>query len=162
MAGSHLQNLSNPNPTKATKKYGQILKKQARFGEISTKSGYIWWDLARSGQTQQFLAKKDAYFRKNPVFGENFPDSGKNFQFPAKVPNSGYTFFFFPDFNAFFNSCNRSDPTDANHHKKPNRPIFPAVSFVLLRPSTRRWQVESGWVENRLGPTRGQPYSSWC
>ena len=95
MAGSHLQNPSNPNPTKATKKSGQILKKQARSGEISTKSGYIWWDLARSGQTQQFLAKKDADFRKNPISGENFTDSGKNFQFPVKVPNSGYTFVFF-------------------------------------------------------------------
>ena len=95
MAGSHLQNPSNPNPTKATKKSGQILKKQARSSEISTRSGYIWWDLARSGQTQQFLAKKDADFRKNPVSGKNFPDSGKNFQFLAKVPNSSYTFFFF-------------------------------------------------------------------
>ena len=90
VAGSHLQNTSNPNPTGATKKSSQILQKQARYGEISTKSreiltrsGYIWWDLARSSQTQQFLAK-NAYFRKNLVFGENFPVSGKIFQFPAK------------------------------------------------------------------------------
>ena len=130
-----------PEPTGATKKSDQILQKQARSGEISTKSreistrsGYIQWDLARSGQTQQFLAKKKAYFRKNPVFGENFPVFGKNFQFLAKIPDSDDAFS--SDFDAFFNSGNRSDPTDANHHRKPNRPIFPVVGFGLLRPST--------------------------
>ena len=76
-----------PEPDRSYKKSGQILKKQARSGEISTKSskistrsGYIWWDLARSGQTQQFSSeKKNADFRKNQVSIENFPYSGKMF-----------------------------------------------------------------------------------
>ena len=41
VAGLHLQNPSNPNPTGAVKKSGQILQKQARSGEISTKSSEI-------------------------------------------------------------------------------------------------------------------------
>ena len=38
--------------------------------------------------------KKNAYFRKNPVFDENFPISGEIFQFPAKIPDSDDAFFF--------------------------------------------------------------------
>ena len=41
VAGLHLQNPSNPNPTGAVKKSGQILQKQARSGEISTRFGKI-------------------------------------------------------------------------------------------------------------------------
>ena len=38
VAGLHLQNLSNLNQTRATKKPSQILQKQARSDEISTRS----------------------------------------------------------------------------------------------------------------------------
>ena len=99
--------------------------------------------------------KKKAYFRKNPAFGENFPVSGEIFQFSAKVPDSGDAFS--SDFDAFFNSGNRSDPTDANHHRKPNRSIFPAVGFGLLRPSTRCRRVDSGLGRK---PTRPDPWTA--
>ena len=62
-----------------------------------------------------------------------------------------------PDFDAFFNSGNRSDSTDANHHRKPNQPIFPTVGFKLLCPFTRRRQVESGLGRK---PTRPDPWTT--
>ena len=68
-----------PEPDRSYKKSNQILKKQARSDEISTKSteistrsGYIWWDLAKSGQTQQFLAKKKCRFQKKSSFQREF------------------------------------------------------------------------------------------
>ena len=88
-------------------------------------------------------------------FPAKFSSFRRNFQFPAKIPDSGDAFS--SDLDAFFNSGTRSDPTDANHDRKPNRPIFPAVGFGLLRPSTRRRRVES-----RLGrkPTRPDPWTA--
>ena len=66
-----------PEPDRSYKKIQPNLQKQARSGEISTKSREI---STKSGQTQQFLAKKkNAYLRKNPVFDKNFLDFGKNF-----------------------------------------------------------------------------------
>ena len=130
--------------------------------EISTKSGYIWWDLARSDQTQQFLAKKNAYFRKNPVSSKNFSISGEIFQIPARISNFWRKFqipamLFFQISMPFFNFGNRSNPTDANHHRKPNRPIFPTVGFELLRPSTRCRRVES---ELGQKPTWPNPWTA--
>ena len=93
--------------------------------------------------------KKSSFRREFSSFRRNFPISGKNFQFLAKIPDSGDAFFSY--FDAFFNSDNRSDQTNANHHRKPNRPIFPAVGFGLLRPFTRRRRVESGFGRK---PTR--------
>ena len=58
-----------PEPTGATKKSGQILQKQARSGEISarsseisTKSGWIWSDLARFGQILAISSQKKCRF----------------------------------------------------------------------------------------------------
>ena len=74
MAGLHLQNPSNLNPTGATKKFGQILQKQAKSGEILTKSGQIWWDLAKFNQIPAISSQKNVDFKKkkkNLVSGEN-------------------------------------------------------------------------------------------
>ena len=120
----------------------------------------IWPNPTISSEKKKrsIFQKKSSFRREFSSFRRNFPISGKNFQFPAKILDSGDAFS--SDFDAFFNSGNRSNPTDANHHRKPNRPIFPAVGFGLLRPSTRPPDANGsspGWVENRPGPTRGQP-----
>ena len=93
--------------------------------------------------------------KKKKHISEKIQLSARIFQFPTKVPDSGDAFS--SDFDAFFNSGNRSDPTDANHHRKPNRPIFPAVGFGLLRSSTRRRRVESGLGRK---PTRPDPWTA--
>ena len=92
---------------------------------------------------------------KKKHISEKIQFSAGIFQFPAKIPDSGDDFS--SDLDAFFNSGTRSDPTDANHYRKPNRPIFPAVGFGLLRPSTRRRRVESGLGRK---PTRPDPWTA--
>ena len=70
VAGSHLQNPSNPNLTRATKKSSQIRPNPTISSE-----------------------KKMQISEKIQFSGENFLDSSKNFQFLAKVPGSGDAFF---------------------------------------------------------------------
>ena len=137
VAGLHLQNPSNPNPTGATKQSSQILQNKPDLARSQL-------DLAKSrpnpAKSQQFLAKKMQISRgKKSSFRWYFPVSSDSF---------------FPDFVAFFNSDNWLGPTNTSHHRKPNRPIFLTVDFGLLYPSTWCWLVESG-----LGwkPTHGQP-----
>ena len=105
--------------------------------------------------------KKKAYFRKNPVFGGifQFPAKFSSFrqEFSVSGENSRFRRRFFFRSRCFFNSGTRSDPTDANHYRKPNRPIFPAVGFGLLCPSTRRRRVESGLGRK---PTRPDPWTA--
>ena len=108
-----------------------------------------------SGKKKAYFRNKSSFRREFSSFWPNFPVSGKNFQFPAKIPDSGVAFS--SDFDAFFNSSNRSDPTCANHHRKPNRSIFPAVGFGLLCPSTQRRRVESGLGRK---PTRPDPWTA--
>ena len=170
MAGSHLQNSSNLNPTRATKKSGQILQKQAgsneistKSREISTKSGYIWWDLARSDQTQQFLAKKKCIFQKKSSFLQeffnfrrNFPDSSENFQFLAKISDSDDAFF--SDFDAFLISAtDPTQPTLTITENRTDRFFRRSVSGYSAPPSDAGGS-SPGWVKNRPGPTREQPY----
>ena len=97
--------------------------------------------------------KKKCIFKKKSSFRQEFSSSRQEFPIPRE--NSRFRRRFFSNFDAFFNSRNRSDPTNANHHRKPNRPIFPTVGFGLLHPSTRRW-----WIESGLGrkPTRPDPW----
>ena len=115
-------------------------------------------------------------FRPNPTISsekkkhisEKIQFSAGIFQFPANFSsfrqefsvsgeNSRFRHAFSSDLDAFFNSGTRSDPTDANHDRKPNRPTFPAVGFGLLRPSTRRRRVESGLGRK---PTRPDPWTA--
>ena len=148
MAGSHLQNPSNSNPTGATKKSGQILQKQARSGEISTRSseistrsGYIWWDLARFGQTQQFLAKKKMQISKKIQFLERI------FQIPVRLFFQISMPFLIPAIDLTLTITeNRTDR------------FFRRLVSGYSAPPPDTGGSSLGWVENRPGPTRGQPY----
>ena len=78
-------------------------------------------------------------------FQHDFPDFGMIFQIPT-------IFFRFQQPFFFFLLQQLTEPTDTHPHPKPTRPIFLAVGFGFLCPSTRRWRVEFG-----LGPKPTRP-----
>ena len=155
-----------PEPDRSYKKIRSNPAKTSQIrrdlDQIQRDLKQIWLYLVGFSQIQPnptiCSEKKNAYFRKNLVFGENFPVFGEIFQIPTRISSFRQKFqilaTLFSNFDAFLNSNNRSDPTDANQHRKPNRPIFLAVGFGLLCPSTRRRRVESGMGRK---PTRLDP-----
>ena len=138
-----------------------------------------------SGENSRFRHAFSSDF--DPVIGKNFPVSSENFQFPARISRFRQRFFFrfrssfrqefssfrweFPvsgensrsrrrfffRFRCLFNSGNRSDQTDANHHRKPNQPFFRRSVSGYSAPPPDAGRSSPGWVDNRPGPTRGQP-----
>ena len=107
--------------------------------------------------------KKKAYFRKNPVFGGNFPVSGEIFQFPARIFSFRRKFqipatlilqismpFLIP-------APDPTRPTLTMTENRTDRFFRRSVSGYSAPPPDAGGS-SPGWVENRPGPTRGQPY----
>ena len=152
---------------KAIEKSGQILQKQAKsneiltkFGKISTRSCYTWWDLAKS---QQFLTKNVDSNKKMqiPVIKSRFQwlflDSSENFQIPAIFFFSRFRWLFFLFFFIFYFLY------IYNFDDWPNRPMLTLPKIDSINFSSDRFRVpppNAGglslcWVQNPPGPTYG-------
>ena len=105
------------------------------------------------------MEKKNAYFKKNPVFSENFPISDEIFQILTRISSFRQKFqipvTLFSNFDAFFNSGNRSDLTDANHRRTCRFWVTPP-----LHP-TPAGRVLVGLKTDPARPVNSSNYELW-
>ena len=100
-------------------------------------------------------SEKKCRFQKKSVSSENFPNSDKNFQFPAKVPDFGNAFFHI-SMPFLIPATDPTRPTLTITENRTDRFFRRLVSSYSTPPSDAD-RSSPGWVKNRPGPTRGQP-----
>ena len=110
-----------------------------------------------------FSKKKNAYIRKNPVSGKNFSIYGEIFQIPARISNFWRKFqiptmlFFQISMPFLISATDPTQPTLTITENRTNRFFRRSVSGYSAPPPDAGGS-SPGWVKNRPGPTRGQPY----
>ena len=126
-------------PLDPTKAICEIRPNPARSSQIWRDLDHIWWDLARSSQIIANFSKNLQIPTKFCSFRQRFPVFNDDFQFPANF------------------RIDRTDPGSTWTQNRFDR-LTLAVGFESLHPPLDASRSGPNWVQNQLGPTRGQPW----